>query len=86
MKKVLVILSLMMFAYEANAQFGISGGVSGLKFNGDVGKERNANYFGDARLGYNFGVDYRPASDRRAPRERGTEEAARRATAPSRAR
>lgn len=59
MKKVLVILSLMSFGFTANAQFGISAGVSGLKFNGDVGKERNTNYFGDARLGYNFGVDYR---------------------------
>jgi hypothetical protein len=59
MKKVLVILSLMSFAFAAKAQFGISAGVSGMKFNGDVGKERNSNYFGDARMGYNFGVDYR---------------------------
>ena len=59
MKKVLVILGLMSFAFGAKAQFGITAGVSGLKFNGDVGKERNSNYFGDARLGYNFGVDYR---------------------------
>ncbi len=59
MKKVLVILSLMSFGFAANAQFGISAGVSGMKFNGDVGKERNTNYFGDARMGYNFGVDYR---------------------------
>ncbi len=59
MKKVLVILGLMSFAFVADAQFGITAGVSGLKFNGDVGKERNTNYFADARLGYNFGVDYR---------------------------
>jgi hypothetical protein len=59
MKKVLVILGLMTFAIGAKAQFGISAGVSGMKFNGDVGRERNTNYFGDARLGYNFGVDYR---------------------------
>lgn len=59
MKKVLVILGLMSFAFVANAQFGITAGVSGLKFNGDVGKERNTNYFADARMGYNFGVDYR---------------------------
>ncbi|MBP7808250.1 MAG: thrombospondin type 3 repeat-containing protein [Bacteroidia bacterium] len=49
----------MSFAFVADAQFGITAGVSGLKFNGDVGKERNTNYFGDARMGYNFGVDYR---------------------------
>lgn len=59
MKKVLIILGLMSFAVAADAQFGITAGVSGLKFNGDVGKERNSNYFGDAHLGYNFGVDYR---------------------------
>jgi hypothetical protein len=59
MKKVLVILSLMTFAFTAKAQFGISAGVSGLKFTGDVGKENNTNYFGDARMGYHFGVDYR---------------------------
>lgn len=59
MKRVLVILGLVSFAFGVKAQFGISAGVSGMKFNGDVGKERNTNYFGDARLGYNFGVDYR---------------------------
>jgi hypothetical protein len=59
MKKVLVILSLVAFSFTGKAQFGINVGVSGLKFTGDVGKERNSNYFGDARMGYNFGVDYR---------------------------
>jgi hypothetical protein len=59
MKKVLMILSLAAFAYTGKAQLGINVGVSGLKFTGDVGKERNSNYFGDARMGYTFGVDYR---------------------------
>lgn len=59
MKKVLVILSLMSFGFTANAQFGITAGVSGLKFTGDVGKNNNTNYFSDSRMGYNFGVDYR---------------------------
>ena len=59
MKKVLVILSLMSFGFVANAQFGITAGVSGLKFTGDVGKNNNTNYFSDSRMGYNFGVDYR---------------------------
>ncbi|HWY12536.1 MAG TPA: hypothetical protein VN026_14485 [Bacteroidia bacterium] len=59
MKKVLVILSLMSFAFVANAQFGINVGVSGLKFTGDVGKNNNTNFFSDSRLGYNLGVNYR---------------------------
>lgn len=58
MKKVLF-FSLTYFAINANAQFGINAGVNALKFTGDVGKNKNANYFGDARLGYNLGVDYR---------------------------
>lgn len=58
MKKVLF-FSLMSFAIIANAQFGINVGVNALKFTGDVGKNKNTNYFGDARLGYNLGVDYR---------------------------
>ena len=58
MKKVLF-FSLMCVAFGANAQFGINAGVSGLKFTGDVGKERNAHFFNDARMGYNLGFEYR---------------------------
>lgn len=58
MKKVLF-FSLMYVAINATAQFGINVGVNALKFTGDVGKNKNSNYFNDARLGYNLGVDYR---------------------------
>ncbi|MGZ4036851.1 MAG: hypothetical protein ACXVPQ_03430 [Bacteroidia bacterium] len=43
----------------AKSQLGINVGVSALKFNGDVGRHDNTNFFYDARLGYNLGVDYR---------------------------
>jgi len=58
MKKVLF-FSLMYVAINATAQFGINAGVNALKFTGDVGKNRNTNFFGDARFGYNLGAEYR---------------------------
>lgn len=58
MKKVLF-FSLMCVAFGAAAQFGINAGVNALKFTGDVGKSANANFFNDARLGYNLGFEYR---------------------------
>jgi len=59
MKRLFVITIAMHFAVLANAQFGINVGVNALRFMGDVGKKNNSNYFGDACLGYNLGVDYR---------------------------
>lgn len=41
------------------AQLSITAQAGGLKFLGDVGKKNNANFFSDARLGYNFGIEYR---------------------------
>lgn len=41
------------------AQLSITAQAGGLKFLGDVGKKGNANFFSDARLGYNFGIEYR---------------------------
>lgn len=58
MKKVLF-FSLMCVAFGATAQFGINVGVNALRFTGDVGKSSNANFFNDARLGYNLGFEYR---------------------------
>lgn len=41
------------------AQLSVTGQAGGLKFLGDVGQKNNANFFSDARLGYNLGVEYR---------------------------
>lgn len=49
----------MHLAVTVNAQFGINVGVNALRFTGDVGKKNNSSYFGDTKLGYNLGVDYR---------------------------
>lgn len=59
MKRVLVLVIMMQFAIVANAQFGITAGMSALKFMGDVGQKSHSNFFSDSRLGWNFGVDYR---------------------------
>lgn len=59
MKKAVIITIAMHLAFVASAQFGINLGVNSLRFMGDVGKKSNTNFFSDACLGYNFGLDYR---------------------------
>jgi hypothetical protein len=58
MKRV-VIIGFLFMAITVKSQLGINVGVNALKFNGDVGKHNNTNFFYDARLGYNLGLEYR---------------------------
>lgn len=56
----LTLLTICLLALSTSfAQLSITAQASGLKFLGDVGKKNNANFFSDARLGYNFGIEYR---------------------------
>lgn len=56
----LSLLTIGLFALSTSfAQLSITAQAGGLKFLGDVGKKGNANFFSDARLGYNFGIEYR---------------------------
>lgn len=59
MKRVAVLTVATVFALNAKAQFSINAGVDALKFTGDVGRDNNTNFFSDAKMGYNLGVDYR---------------------------
>lgn len=56
----LTLLTICLLALSTSfAQLSITAQASGMKFLGDVGKKNNANFFSDARLGYNFGIEYR---------------------------